>query len=314
MIIVDINGKGDFVSVAEAVKSASAGEKLLVKAGVYKERVEVLTEGIEIVGESAENTVITESFYAKMPCADIGKLGTFRSYTMLINADNVTCRNITVSNTAGFGENIGQAVAVYAEGDGLLFEDCRFLGRQDTLFTGPLPHKEIEKNGFKGPTELAPRIPGRQTYRRCYIEGDVDFIFGGAKGIFDSCIIHSLDRGEKINGYITAASTFEGQESGYIFKDCDFTGNCPKETVYLGRPWRDFAKTVLLNCNIGGHICGEGFHDWGKTGARNTVFYGLQGCTGEGFRTDRLADFVKVLTEEEAEIFNAIIERDEITR
>lgn len=108
------------------------------------------------------------------------KRGTFRSYTMLIHTDDFTCRGITVSNSAGFGKEVGQAVAVYAEGDMISFESCRILGRQDTLFTGLLPFKEIEKGGFRGPTEFSERKQGRQYYKNCYIEGDVDFIFGSA--------------------------------------------------------------------------------------------------------------------------------------
>ena len=114
---------------------------------------------------------------------------------MLANADRFTCRNMTIANSAGFGRDVGQAV--YAEGDRILFENCRILGHQDTLFTGPLPFKEIEKGGFRGPTEFSPRIAGRQLYRRCYIEGEVDFIFGSAHAAFDECELFSLNCGNK---------------------------------------------------------------------------------------------------------------------
>lgn len=223
-----------------------------------------------------------------------------KSHTMLVNSDRFTCRNMTIANSSGFGSAVGQAVAVYAEGDGILFENCRILGHQDTLFTGPLPIKEIEKGGFRGPTEFSPRAAGRQLYRRCYIEGEVDFIFGSAHAAFEECELFSLNCGNEINGYVTAASTYQGDEYGYIFRNCRFTSDCPSGTVFLGRPWRNYAKTVLLGCELGAHINPLAFHDWGKTEAHNTVIYGMYDCYGEGFHPNELAPFVKLLTDEEA--------------
>ena len=221
---------------------------------------------------------------------------------MLANSDCFTCRNMTIVNSSGFGSAVGQAVAVYAEGDCILFENCRILGHQDTLFTGPLPFKEIEKGGFRGPTEFAPRVPGRQLYRRCYIEGEVDFIFGSAHAAFEDCELFSLNCGNEINGYVTAASTYKEEKYGYIFKNCRFTSDCPPGTVYLGRPWRNYAKTILLNCELGAHINHAAFHDWGKTEAQETVLYGMYGCYGPGYDPNGLAPFVNLLTSEEADL------------
>ncbi|MGN1341138.1 MAG: pectinesterase family protein [Oscillospiraceae bacterium] len=299
-MIVAKDGSGDYTTIAEAVAAAKPGDRICVKPGVYNERVEVRTPDITIEGESAENTVLTCGYYARMKHED-GKLGTFRSYTLLANADRFICRNMTIANNSGFGREVGQAVAVYAEGDGILFEDCRLMGHQDTLFTGPLPFKEYEPGGFRGPTEFSPRIPGRQLYRRCYIEGEVDFIFGSAHAAFEECELFSLDCGSEVNGYVTAASTYKGEKCGYIFRNCRFTSDCPAGTVYLGRPWRDYAQTVLLNCELGAHIAPAAFHDWGKAQAHDTVFYGLYGCYGEGFRPGELAPFVTQLTPEEAD-------------
>lgn len=172
MMIVDKNGNGDFTSINDAVKHASeGGETIFVKKGIYRERIEITVPYIELVGEDAENTVITYDLYANMKMENGEKRGTFRSYTMLINTDNFICRSITAANSAGYGKEVGQAVAVYAVGDMIRFENCRILGHQDTLFTGPLPHKEIEKGGFSGPTEFAERKQGRQFYKDCYVCG-----------------------------------------------------------------------------------------------------------------------------------------------
>lgn len=299
MIIVSKDGNGDYTSVTEAVKNALEGDTIFIKNGIYKERPEIFASGISIIGEDKTKTIIESGNYALMPHPD-GKLGTFRSYTMLINADNVTVRNLTVSNNAGFGSDVGQAVALYAEGNNLIFEDCQVLGHQDTLFTGPLPHKEIEKGGFRGPTENAPRIQGTQIYRRCYIEGEVDFIFGSARVLFEECELFSINCGKEINGYVTASSAYENEPVGYVFLNCNFTGNCPDETVYIGRPWRNYAKTILIDCKLGKHIKKECFHDWNKKEAHKTVNYGLYNCTGH-ISEDTLPPFVRIISKNEAE-------------
>lgn len=86
---------------------------------------------------------------------------------------------------------------------------------------------------------------------------------------------------------MTAASTPKGQKYGYVFRNCRFTGNSSRESVYLGRPWRDYARTVLIDCYLGPHICREGWHDWDKKNARSTLFYGEYASYGRG-REDRM--------------------------
>lgn len=301
MIIVSKNSDGDFSSVQAAVNAAKSGDEILVKSGVYKERVEITKQGIRLIGEGAENTVLENSYYAKMIMPDGEKRGTFRSYTLLINTNNFTCKNMTITNSAGFGSEVGQAIAVYAEGDGIFFEDCRLIGHQDTLFTGPLPEQEYEKGGFRGPTEFAPRVQGRQLYRRCYISGEVDFIFGSAEAYFDGCDIFSYNCNKEINGYVTAASTYNDREVGYVFNNCRLTSDCPENTVYLGRPWRDYAKTVFISCEFGEHIHSDGFHDWNKEKARETAFYSVYNCTKNGAEFIPSAPFIKTVSREYAE-------------
>ncbi len=298
MITVGIDE--EFKTIQQAVDAAKSGDVIFIKNGVYKERVEITKPGITIIGESAEDTVLDFNYYARMIMPDGIKRGTFRSYTMLINTDNFTCKNMTIKNSAGFGSEVGQAIAVYAEGNNILFENCRLIGHQDTLFTGPLPEQEYEKGGFRGPTEFAPRIQGKQLYRKCFISGEVDFIFGSAEAYFDGCEIFSYNCNKEINGYVTAASTYEGKETGYVFYNCRLTSDCPENSVYLGRPWRDFAKTVYINCEFGKHICDEGFHDWNKENARDNAFYAVFNCTKNGREFTPTAAFVKKISEEYA--------------
>lgn len=272
--------------------------------GVYREKVVLARSHTTLEGASAGNTRIVWGDGAREILGDGIKRGTFRTATLRTDGAHITLRHLTIENDAAPREKAGQAIALYADGDHLLVEDCVLRSFQDTLFTAPLPPKEIEKNGFIGPKQHAPRVPQRHTYRRCRIEGDVDFIFGGAAAWFEDCDIVAVDgredRSQPFAAYCTAASTPENQAYGYVFKACRFlNGGCPAGSVYLGRPWREWAKTVLLDCDLGEHIAPAGFDDWGKTHAHSTVFYAEYGSRGPGSAGERAA-FVRKLSDREA--------------
>lgn len=307
--------KADFKCVMDALysipKDSHEQVTILIAPGVYHEKITIDRPFVTLegTGESNEDTVLTFDDYANFMMEDGMKRGTFRSYSVFIDANDVTLRNLTIENASGDSLTHGQAIALYADGDRLLVDSCRLLGHQDTLFTGPLPPKEIEKNGFIGPKQFAPRINGRQYYRNCYICGDIDFIFGSATAYFEDCTIESLrhfpegyseDNSDLIQGYVTAASTPEGQDYGYVFSKCRLvSGECPPGTVYLGRPWRDFAKTIFAGCFFGEHIHPALFHDWNKENARKTLFYGVCRCEAESGRMfQEKTDFVQELGEE----------------
>lgn len=301
MITVSKDNTGDFTSIQEAINSiTSFPETIFIKNGIYKERIEITSSDITIEGEDADKTIITEGYYAFMKMDDGTNRGTFRSYTALIKADNVTCKNLTFENSSGFGKKVGQAIAMYAEGNKLHFINCRFLGHQDTLFTGPLPMKEKQPGGFVGPTEFASRRICKQLYENCYICGEVDFIFGSATAYFKDCTLYALNRNEEINSYYTAPSTYENQKYGYVFDNCTLTGNCPPRTVMLSRPWREHAKAVFINCDMSNQIKEEGFHDWNKKEAHELSFYAEYNCTGDGYTPDKRVSFSHQLTDEEA--------------
>ena len=302
MITVAKDNSGDFNSIQQAVDSIPAGtpETIYIKKGIYKERVEVRKNNISFVGESTDDTIITESYYARMIMPDGSKRGTFRSYTFFVYADNFTASNLTFENAAGFGDEFGQAIAVYAEGDNITFRNCKILGHQDTLFTGPLPMKEKHPGGFTGPTIDGIRRVVHQLYEDCYIAGEIDFIFGSATAYFKNCTLFALNRNQEINAYYTAPSTYEGQAFGYVFESCTFTGNCPPKSVALSRPWRIHAKTVLLNCSYSNQIIDEGFTDWNKPESHETVYYAEYNGHGEGFKPEKRAAYVHQLNESEA--------------
>ena len=250
-----------------------------IEPGEYRERVEIRRPHVTIEGETADSVRIVGGLAAQMPSEDgsgqDGKLGTFRTYTVLVDADDVTLANLTIENDAGDGREVGQAIALYADGDRLVVDACCITGRQDTLFLGPLPPREVKPGGFIGPKQFAPRRVGRQYFRRCRIEGDVDFIFGGACAYFEGCEIRSLNRNMDVNGYVTAASTPEGEPYGFVFHGCSFTAaqNVAPDSVYLGRPWREWAQTVLIDCWLGQHIKREGWWDWAKPAAHERAHY-----------------------------------------
>lgn len=266
--------------------------------GVYKEKCIIKQDHITLEGAGAFETFITYDDYALQIMEDGEKRGTFRTPTLFIDANDFTARNITFENSSGPGKCVGQALALYVDGDRMFFEHCRLIGGQDTLFTAPLPITPFEKYGFRGPKEFEPRKHGRHFYRDCFICGDVDFIFGGATAYFDSCELFSNSIEEEVNGYVTAPSTLP-EVPGYVFNHCKFTSNCAKRTVYLGRPWRDYAKVAIINSEIGDHIKEEGWHDWGKTHARDTVQFAEYNNTGEGATTNKRPSWIKILTNEE---------------
>ena len=283
---VSTEREGAYRSISEALEAAdqlySDTERpvtIRVDPGEYCERVEIRRPHVTIEGETADSVRIVGSLCAKMPSEDgsgvDGTLGTFRTYTVLVDADDVRLENLTIVNDAGDGREVGQAIALYADGDRLVVDACCITGRQDTLFLGPLPPHEAKPGGFIGPKQYAPRRVGRQYFRRCRIEGDVDFIFGGARAYFEGCEIRSLNRDMDVNGYVTAASTPEGEPYGFVFHGCSFTApdDVAPDSVYLGRPWREWAQTVLIDCWLGQHIKREGWWDWAKPAAHERAHY-----------------------------------------
>ncbi len=278
--VVSPDGHGDFKTVQEAIDacpdySHKEITRILVKAGTYKEMVSIphTKFRLYIKGEGAENTIITYDKYAKAlwPGRDIA-VGTSGSASVYIHASYITFEDIAFENSAGEGKEIGQAVAVFTDGDFLFFNRCHFIGNQDTLYT----YGRFGKfGGIK-----------RNYFKDCYIEGTTDFIFGTSIAYFENCTIHS-----KKNSYVTAASTLHGQKYGYVFKDCKLTAAPGIDKCYLGRPWGAYAKTVFIGCELGKHIVADGWHDWEKEGKPNTKknsFYAEYGNFGPGAEGPRV--------------------------
>ena len=299
-----------FLHPGESLQSAidslpQVGSPALIRLapGEYREKVELRRPHTILMGSGADKTRLVWDDAAAALHPDGRKYGTFRSYTLLVLAEDCRVKNLTVCNEAGSRDGAGQCIALFADGDGFVCENCELISCQDTLFTAPLPPQEALPGGFIGPTQFLPRTPQRQTYLRCVIRGDVDFIFGGAAAWFEDCEIICVNRhisGRAPGGYATAASTPEGQKYGYVFRYCWFTGeDVPDASFCLGRPWRAYAKTVLLDCYIGAHIRPEGWDNWGKADFARTGCYAEYACFGPGSAAENRA-FSRQLTKEEA--------------
>ena len=271
MMLIQVAPGQSLQTVIDTLPADDQPVTIHLAPGVYEEKIALRRPHTRIEGESAETTRITWHDGAAEILPDGKKRGTFRTATLLINARDCALRSVTVENSAYPREQVGQALALYVDGDGFHCEDCTLKSCQDTLFTAPLPPREVQKDGFIGPTQFLPRIPQRQVYRHCRIEGDIDFIFGGAAAWFEDCDIVSID--------------------GL---------GVPDGAIYLGRPWREFAKTVLLHCELGAHIRPEGWHDWNKPCFPATGYYAEFASTGAGSQGQRAA-YVHRLTAEEAE-------------
>lgn len=278
-LVVARDGTGQFRNIAEAIEVCRAfmdyHKVIFVKKGTYKEKLIIpqsLTN-IEICGEDRDNTIITWDDHANVIYPPTGKpMGTFRTYTLKIEGANITLKNITVENNAA---RLGQAVALFTTGDKIVFLNCRFLGHQDTIYTG--------------------NARSRHYFKDCYIEGTTDFIFGPSTAWFENCDIFC-----KADSYITAASTPQNVTYGYIFNNCRITADANVSKVYLGRPWRDYGYTLFMNCELPRQIRPEGWHHWQKE-REKTARYLEYNNHGEGANTKGRATWSRQLTKKEAQ-------------
>ena len=281
-IVVARDGTGQFRTITEAVEVCRAfmdyHKVIYIKKGTYKEKLVIpqWLQNIELCGEDRDHTVITYDDHANILSTinsqPSTKIGTFRTYTVKVEAKSITFKNITIENNAA---RLGQAVALHTEGDRLVFINCRFIGHQDTVYTG---------------------MPGTRLYfRDCYICGTTDFIFGPSTAWFEGCTIESL-----INSYVTAASTPQDQPYGYVFNNCRLIAAKGVDKVYLGRPWRDYGYTLFMNCELGRHIRPEGWHHWQKE-REQTARYLEYNNRGEGADTKQRVAWSRQLTKREAQ-------------
>jgi len=278
--VVAQDGSGQFRSIQEAVSAApitglGRAWVIAVRPGIYRERVYVQRERGDIVlrASNAGNTILTSSLYAGMAGPDGKPIGTFRTPTLQVDGDGFRVEGLTIANEAG---PVGQAVAVRVDGDRVSFSNCRFLGWQDTVLVNR----------------------GRHYFANCYIEGHIDFIFGGATAFFDHCEIRCLG-----NGYVTAASTPAGVAHGLVFADCRISG-AEGARAYLGRPWRDHARVEFLRTYMSGTILPSGWDDWGRPVTHQTALFAEFESSGPGAQSSARVPWSRRLSAQEASRIN----------
>ncbi|GLB53426.1 pectinesterase [Neptunitalea chrysea] len=281
-IIVSLDGSGEYTSIQEAVNSTRdlgpGVVEIFIKNGIYKEKLEIPSwkHQLTLIGEDKDKTIISHSDYSgKIDSVTHKKHSTFTSYTVLVQGDDIQLQNLTIKNTSC---NQGQAVALHVEGDRFIAKNCNLLGCQDTLYTA---------------TEGS-----RQYYKNCFIQGTTDFIFGEATVVFKDCTIKSL-----VNSYITAAATPKNQTFGYVFFNAHLIAADGVDKVYLGRPWRSYAKTVFISTRMDAHILKEGWNPW--TGDKmfpdkdKTTYYAEYESVGEGASAETRVAWSHQLTDKE---------------
>ncbi|MFJ9898020.1 pectinesterase family protein [Streptomyces sp. NPDC091280] len=243
-LYVDPCGRGDFTTVQAAVTAATGpGYTLVIAPGVYRETVTVGRTDPATGQLSAAAGEMTWLGAAEDPRAVVivydnangtpkpdgsGTYGTSGSATTLIRTDGFTARRITFANDWLRADHPGitgtQAVAIKVQGDRSAFHDCHFLGHQDTLYAD----------------SSALGVFARQYYTRCYIEGDVDFVFGRATAVYDHCHFRTLNRADLATapyGFVFAPSTAVANPRGYLVTHSRVSSQAPDGYYKLARPW-----------------------------------------------------------------------------
>ncbi|MEV6345323.1 pectinesterase family protein [Actinoplanes sp. NPDC051851] len=264
-LVVAADGSGDVATVQAAIDAAPSGRTepyvIGIRPGTYLGQVVVPADKtwIELrgLGRQPDDVVVADDRANGTVKPDGTTWGTSGSASVTVSGAGFTASNLTLANLfdeAAHPEITNQqAVAILTRADQLVFDRVRFLANQDTLYVNSTSASVIARAYFKD----------------CYVEGDVDFIFGRGTAAFDRCRIHSLNRGSSPNGYVTAPSTDIANPHGLLFSRCRFTSDAPAGTVYLGRPWHPsqdpnaIGQAIIRESWIGTHIGAEGWSDFG---------------------------------------------------
>lgn len=299
-IVVAADGSGDYRTVQEAVAAvpddSDTRTVIRIKPGRYEGQILIPKpkRNVSFIGEGTDNTILTYELNVYDPAPEtVHRL--HRGCGVVVLAEGFRAENLTFETLAG---DYGQSMALKIDADKAVVKGCRLLGWQDTL----LVHR------------------GRQYFVDCYIEGRVDFIYGSGTTVFERCHIHS-----KNGGYVTAASTPQENEFGFVFLDCKLTGDDvpwvpvagtwrastmpttqprkPDKRTYLGRPWRPFGAVAFIRCELGDHIRPEGWHNWRKAENEKTARFVEYRNTGPGAEASGRVPWARQLSDEEAARF-----------
>ncbi|KAK9733739.1 hypothetical protein RND81_04G088800 [Saponaria officinalis] len=273
IVIVSLDGSGNYTTVKDAVTSApsnmdgTSGYYLIyVTAGIYEENVSIdkNKKYIMMIGDGINQTIITGNRSV------FDNFTTFNSATLAVVGTGFVGINITIQNTAGAIKH--QAVALRNGADLSTFYSCSFEAYQDTLYVHSL----------------------RQFYRECDIYGTVDFIFGNANAVFQNCNLYPrLPMIGQFNAITAQGRTDRDQNTGISIQNCtiraadDLASSNMSIKTYLGRPWKQYSRTVYMDSFISDVVDPSGWRDWNGTFALDTLYYGEFNNNGPGSNTDR---------------------------
>ncbi|CAI9297558.1 unnamed protein product [Lactuca saligna] len=259
------DGSGDFSTISKALEGIPEkyeGRYVIhIKAGVFEENVIVTKKMVNVTmyGDGSQKTIITgkKNFVDGVP--------TFQTATFAAIGEGFIAQSIGFKNTAGPEKH--QAVALRVQSDRSIFLNCRMEGYQDTLYAQT----------------------HRQFYRGCDILGTIDFIFGDAAAVFQTCEILIRKPMEKQKNTVTAQGRSDKrQTTGMVLQKCKITADSSLEPEklkiesYLGRPWKEFSRTIVMESEIGDVIRSDGWLPWEGDFALQTLYYAEYNNIGPG--------------------------------
>lgn len=278
-IIVAKDGSGNYTTVQAAVNAVPSNNKnhvvIYIKNGTYQEVVTVPPDKpyITFYGQSEKGTIITYNNYHGKAKPGGGTYGTNDSSSVFIEATDFSAYNLTFQNTAGA---VGQAVAMNVTGDRAIFDNCQFLGWQDTLYAHT----------------------GRQYYENSYITGRVDYVFGDATAVFQNTEFYNVNSN---GGTVTAQNRSSASETtGYVLINDTIDGALANST-YLGRPWGPYARVIVRDSTIGSDIKAAGWENWSTADYHKTAYFAEYNNTGPGSSTSGRISWAHQLTASEAQ-------------
>jgi len=287
--------------------------RIFLEPGVYREKLCLVAERLSITGlgrTAMETRIVWDDYATKAATPEVpgynGMYGTFNTATAFFRCEQLNLASLCIENLACDASVHGQAIALYSDCRSAVFNDCVFLGAQDTVFLAPLPSQPIIPHSFAGPGEQLERLDSEQHFMNCRIEGAIDFIFGSAQAWFHHCHIHVRSQHLKPDQdpayYVCAPSTAEGSDFGFVFIDTVLTHDPQVSGIFLGRPWRNCARASFVDLQGAGlaSLHPDYFHDWGKTEARTLSDFSVSlECLPAG-RAGQLPPWVRVLSVTEA--------------
>ena len=280
-------------SISSALISANPYDTIFLENKTYHEKIKINLKGVKIIGHPKGSVIEYNDHYNTIDENNF-ELMTVRTYTVMVAADDVVLTDLTIKNLSVPSQKYGQAVALHVLGDNFTCNNCQMLGAQDTLLCGPIPYDLTIRYKDILPLDELTQRKSHQHYINCYIEGDVDFIFGCGISIFENCHIHSIGK-----GYVSAPSHPQEYKYGFTFINCKIT-SVPniKGQVFLSRPWRDYGTATFINCECGEHINGTIFNNWQKS-RENTCRFKIYNCLD----TKNMVSFAKTLSEDELSLY-----------